>query len=184
MSPDIYHVWGTDWMVHVSIVQPRMKRLATLQFFVLSSCQHTAALFAFIELCRKSQVSPFGGWSSASFTDIRVCLCGWVMELLCWYVLLWWLQRPVTVTGKLPRNCHTATSLFQKDFQEVALYTANTLISQQPHVLPNYKPDNPSGPRGSSTESNQKPWTQTWGFQRDLEYVFLALVHSVYIFLE
>lgn len=53
----------------------------------------TAALFAFIKLRRKTRVSPFGGWSSASFTSIWVCLCGWVMDPVCWYVLLWWLQK-------------------------------------------------------------------------------------------
>lgn len=76
-----------------------MKRSAILHSPVPSSLQHTAAFFAFIKLRRRSQVSPFRGWSSASFTDIRVCLCGWVMDLLCWYVLLWWLQRPILRLG-------------------------------------------------------------------------------------
>lgn len=98
--------------------------------------------------------------------------------LVCSFVVI---TKASTVTGNLPRNCHTANSLFHKGFQEVALHTANAPISQQPHSLQSCKPDNPSGPRGSSVEFNQKPWTQTWGFQRDLEYVFLTLIHRVYI---
>lgn len=94
-------------------------------------CCPVLSLSAFTELCRKSQSSPFRAWSSASFSDIRVCLCGWVMDLLCWYVLLWRLQKPV----KWLRICHTEDSLFQNDFQEVALCTANTPSSTYPPAV-------------------------------------------------
>lgn len=95
ISQDIYRLWS----IKGKFSSFWMKQFATFQPPFPSSHQHTAALFAFIKHHHKSRVSPFGGWCSASFTDIRVCLCGWVMDLLCWYVLLWWLQRPIQWLG-------------------------------------------------------------------------------------
>lgn len=83
---------------------------------VTSSHQCSVPLFASIKLHRKSRVSLFGGWSSASFTDIRACLCGWLMDPLRWYVLLRWLQRLEYGLGSFHQTiteqlfCYTKTS--------------------------------------------------------------------------
>lgn len=99
--------------------------------------------------------------------------------LVCSFVVITKAHR---VTGKPPLNCHTAISLFQKDFQEVALYIANTPISQQLHLPPNCKPANPSGPPGISTESNKKAWIQTWGFYWWIWNMYFSLLFIVCIF--
>ena len=135
------------WEVSRQRCRAWTNRLATFQPAVPSSRQHRAALFAFIKLRRKSHVSPFRGWSSASFTDIRVCLCGWVMDLLCWYVLLWWLQRPIQSLGSFHWTVTQQLLCFTKTFRR-------WLFTQQ--TPPNCKPANPCGPPGIRAESNKE----------------------------
>lgn len=88
-----------------------------------------------------------------------------------------------TVTGKPPLNCHTATALFQKDFQEVALCKANTLPTT-PFTPPTVNLPIPPDPLASQQGQTKRPGSKLWVLLMDLEYVFLTLLHSVYIFLE
>lgn len=169
-------------MVRANVLQCWMKRLATFQSLVLSSRQHTATLFAFIELCRKSQVSPFGAWSSASFTDIRVCLCGWVMDLLCWYVLLWWLQRPVKWLGIFHRIVTQQILCFRKTFRR-------WLFAQQTHryhSIPTYPPavnlTIPLDPVAAPQKQTKSPGPKHEGFRR-IWNMYFSLLFIVCIFL-
>lgn len=80
--------------------------------------------------------------------------------LVCSFVVI---TKAHTVTGKRPLNCHITTILFHKDFQEEALDTANTPVSQQPHLPPTVNLPIPLDPL-ASTESNKKAWIKHEGF--------------------
>lgn len=99
--------------------------------------------------------------------------------LVCSFVVI---TKAITVTGKLPLNWHTATSLFQKDIEEVALYTATTPISNSstypPAVKSLWTPWHLNRVKQKGLDPNMRVLLM------DLEYVFLTLVHSVFIFLE
>lgn len=97
--------------------------------------------------------------------------------LVCSFVVI---TKAHTVTVKLPLNCHTTTILFQKDFQEEALDTANTPVFQQPHIAPHCKP---SGAPGTSTESNKKAWIQTRAFDWRIWNMYFPLLLIVCILL-
>lgn len=78
--------------------------------------------------------------------------------LVCSFVVI---TKAHTVTGKLPLNCHTATSLFQRDFQEVALYTANTPFPNSLTCPQTVNLPIPLDPLAAQTEPNKKSWIQT-----------------------
>lgn len=83
------------------------------------------------------------GLEFASFTDIRVCLCGWVMDLLCWYVLLWWLQRPLQWLGSLHKTVTQRLLCFSKTFRRW-LFTQQTVPS--PNNTPKPRPPTVNAP--------------------------------------
>lgn len=155
---------------------------------VTSSHQYSAPLFASIKPHRKSWVSLFGGWSSASFTDIRASLCRWVMDPLRWYVLLWWLQRLEYRLGSLHQAiteqlfCYTKTSRRSPTVPQTPRFPNSPTSS-------NCKPTSPRPPP-SPLDPLAPPWNQTrmTGSKQhrpeDLEYVSLTLVLSAYIVLE
>lgn len=69
------------------------------------------------------------------------------MDLLCWYVLLWWLQRPIQSLGSFHWTVTQQLLCFTKTFRR-------WLFTQQ--TPPNCKPANPCGPPGIRAESNKK----------------------------
>lgn len=133
----------------------------TFQTPVPSSCQHSAALFCHHQALPQKPSLTLQRLELGLIyrhQSLFVWMSYGLTLLVCSFVVI---TKANTVTGKLPLNCHTTAILFHKDFLEKALDTANTPVSQQPHIPPNCKPANPSGPPGISTESNKKARIQT-----------------------
>lgn len=119
------------------------------------------------------KVSLFDGQSSASFSDIRACLRGWVMDPLRWYVL--WLQRVEygpggfhqTITQQL--LCYTMTSRRSPAAPQI------TRFPNSP-TYPPTKPTIPPGPPGISVESNTEAQIQTPRFHWRIWNMYFSLL--------
>lgn len=81
--------------------------------------------------------------------------------LVCSFVVI---TKAHTVTGKLPLNCHTTTILFHKDLHEESLDTANTPVSQQPHIPPTVNLSIPLDPLASLQNQTKRSGSKHEGF--------------------
>ena len=124
--------------------------------------------------------SHSGGWSSASFTDIRVCLCGWVMDLLCWYVLLWWLQRAVQWLGSFHWTVTQRLLCFGKTCRR-------WLFTQQTPRSPDSPPPTvnlpiPQGHLASQQSQTKRPGSKQSGFYWWIWNMYFSLLFIGCIF--
>lgn len=99
------------------------------------------------------------------------------MDLLCWYVPLWWLQRSMQWLGSFSKLSRRL--LCFRNFQDLS----GSLHSKQtPVLLPSSKQGHPPQ-LAFGLSPTKKPDPDVRLLLVDLESVFLTLVRAVYIFL-
>lgn len=158
LSDKICHKMGDGFVESVSALDE------TFQTPVPSSRQHSAALFAIIKLHHKSQVSPCRGWSSASFTDIRVCLCGWVMDYSAGMLFCGDYKGPYSDWEASTKLSHNSYFVSQRLSWEGSWHSKHPCFPTAPHTPPTVNLPIPLDPLVSLQNQTKRPGSKHEGF--------------------